>query len=149
MKQVSTPYLNAETAQLRSGSYQPHPPPSAPMRDSTCRHRRGTMGRAGQAKAPQKSRGGFSFKPTGAWQGQQRDAYYFQVITMRCFYKEQCQRSRYCTSPSSTKHLELKGKHPKALMSLAHGVTWLLTKEPVREIVCSPAGVETRLFLRL
>lgn len=52
-------------------------------------------------------------------------------------------------SPSSTKLLELKGKHPKALTALAHQVTWLLTKEPAREIVCSLAGVETRLFLRL
>lgn len=68
---------------------------------------------------------------------------------MKYFYREQCQRSRCCAHPSSTKLLKLKGKYPNALTALPHRVTWLLTKEPAKEIVCSLAGVETRLFLRL
>lgn len=127
----------------------PIPPPSAPVRDSTCRHRRGATGRAGAGEGIAEEPRRVSFKPAGASQGRQRDACYFQVITMKCSYKERCQRSRDCTSPSSTKLPELKGKHPKALTALTRRVTWLLTKELVREIVCSPAGVETRLFLRL
>lgn len=52
-------------------------------------------------------------------------------------------------SRASTKLLKLKAKYPKALMVLTCQVTWLLTKEPVREIACSLAGMETRLSLGL